>query len=217
MRITANMAILALAAIPCFPKERQDAKRSIMVYVDSRAAVPDESLSDAEFLASRIFEQAGVFVRWYRGPSKGHHMEQIITVAITSNTPRKFHPGALAYAEVCIGQFQGTHIRIFFDRVESSATILPASTQFAHKLVPALLGHLLVHEIIHILEGIDHHSGQGVMKAHWTANDLYRMSYRPLPFDALDVELIQRGLANRDRATSARFGNRSVAELAAAE
>ena len=217
MRITANMAILALAAIPCFPKERQDAKRSLTVYVDSRAAVPDESLSDAEFLASRIFEQAGVFVRWRRGQSKGHDMEQAITVAIITNTPQKFHPGALAYAEVYLGQFKDAHIRIFFDRVESSATVLPLSSPFARKLVPSLLGHVLVHEITHILQGIHHHSDEGVMKGHWTTENLFQMSYRPLPFDPLDVELIQRGLANRDRATSARFGNRSVAELAAAE
>jgi serine/threonine protein kinase len=106
MRITAKMTILAMAAIPCYPKERQDAKRSITVYVDSRAVVPDERLSDAEFMASRMFEQAGVFVRGHRGPSKRHKNEQIITVAITSNTPQKFHPNALAYAEVYVGQLK---------------------------------------------------------------------------------------------------------------
>ena len=194
MRITANMAILALVAIPCYPEERQNAKRSITVYVDSRAEVPDERLSDAEFMASRMFERAGVSVRW-RKPTKKHEREQIITVAITSNTPRKFHPGALGYADPYAGQLKGVHIRIFFDRVESFATGLPRSSPFAGRLVPSLLGHVLVHEIIHILEGSDHHSDEGVMKRHWTTEDLYQMSYRTLPFDPLDVELIQRGLA----------------------
>jgi hypothetical protein len=210
MRITAKMAILALAARACYPEERQDSKRSITVYVDSRLEVTHERLSDAEFMASRMFAQAGVFVRWHRGPSKGHDMEQIITIAITSNTPQKFHRGALAYAEVYVGHFQGAHTRVFFDRVENVAD--------SSKLVPILLAHLLVHEITHILQNSDHHSEGGVMKKQWTTNDLYQMSYRPLPFDPSDVELIRRGLANRDRAAmSVRLGNRGVAELAAAQ
>jgi hypothetical protein len=218
MRIMAKLALLALAARACYPEERQDSKRSITVYVDSRAEVTHERLSDAEFMASRMFAQAGVFVRWHSGPSKRHEKEQTITFAITSNTPQKFHPGALAYAEVYVGQFKGAHIRIFFDRVESSATILPRSSPFAYKLVPILLAHLLVHEITHILQNSDHHSEGGVMKKQWTMNDLYQMSYRPLPFDPFDVELIHRGLANRDRAAmSARLENRGVAELAAAQ
>jgi hypothetical protein len=218
MRIMAKMAILALAARACYPEERQDGKRSITVFVDSRAEVTDERLSDAEFMASRMFEQVGVFVRWRRGPSKGHDIEQIITGAITSNTPRNFHPGALAYAEVYPGQFKDAHIRIFFDRVESSVAMFPRSSPLVRKLTASLLGHVLVHEITHILEASDHHSEEGVMKKHWTINDLFHMEYRPLPFDLVDVELIRRGLADRGRAaTSAQLGNRGVAELALAQ
>ncbi len=207
MRITANIAILALAAVSCYPEERQDSKQSVTVYVDLRADVSISTLTHAESLASRMFEKAGVSVRWPRGRSKACDMEESITVGITSNTPRKFHPGALAYAEVYAGQLKGAHIRVFFDRVDNSGT---------SKLVPCLLGHVLVHEITHILESSDLHSEEGVMKARWTAEDLYQMSYGPLHFDPFDVELIRRGLANRDRAaTSAQLGNRGVAELAA--
>jgi hypothetical protein len=59
-----------------------------------------------------------------------------------------------------------------------------------------LLAHVLVHEITHILEGIPHHSQDGVMKAHWTPQDIVRMASRPLPFDPQDVALIQYGLAH---------------------
>ena len=60
-----------------------------------------------------------------------------------------------------------------------------------------LLAHVLVHEITHILEGVNWHSEVGVMKAHWTADDLMQMMYKPLPFDPQDVLLIRKGLANR--------------------
>jgi hypothetical protein len=207
MRIMAEMAILALAARACYPEERPDAKRSITVYVDLRAEVLDEKLSDAEFLASRMFEQAGVSLRWHRGRLKSHEVEPIISVGITSNTPPKFRPGALAYAEVYAGRLEGARIRIFFDRIESSGT---------GKQVPYLLGHVLVHEITHILENSDHHSEEGIMKARWTMNDLYQMAYRPLPFDPVNVQMIRRGLANWGRtATSSRLGKASIADVVA--
>jgi hypothetical protein len=169
MRITAEMAILALVAMPCQAEGLQD-KQLVTVYVDWGTEVPDRTLVVAEFVASGMFEKAGVSLHWHRGRPKPHHMEQSITVGITSNTPRTFHPGALAYAEAYAGQLEGVHVRVFFDRIEKSGT---------SKLVPYLLGHVLVHEITHILENSDHHSEEGVMKRRWTANDLYEMSYRP--------------------------------------
>ena len=39
-----------------------------------------------------------------------------------------------------------------------------------------LLAHVLVHEITHVLEGVDRHTGQGVMKARWTEDDLALMA-----------------------------------------
>jgi hypothetical protein len=132
-----------------------------------------------------------------------------ITLGIT-NTPRNFHPGALAYAEPYAGQSEGVHIRVFFDRVENVAG--------SSSMVPILLAHVLVHEITHILQDSDHHSEEGVTKKRYTAADLYHMSFRPLPFSQLDIDLIRRGMSNQGRtATSSRLGNRDVAELAAAQ
>jgi len=209
MRIMANIAILALLAIPCYPEKRQNSKRSVPIYIDLRGNVTLVTLSQAQMLASVMFAKAGVYLKWCMGLPKSHDMERAITVEITSIIPRTFHPGALAYAEPYAEQFKGVQIRVFFDRIENPGT---------SKLVPYLLSHVLVHEITHILESSDFHSGEGVMKAHWTADDIYQMSYRPLHFDRFDVELIRRGLANRDRASiSAHLGNRGVAELAAAQ
>jgi hypothetical protein len=61
-----------------------------------------------------------------------------------------------------------------------------------------VLGHVLVHEITHILQGIDRHSETGVMKARWTAQDYSKMTWEPLPFTPEDIDLIQRGLSKHD-------------------
>jgi hypothetical protein len=210
MRITANMAILALVAVPCHPEGQQDSKQQVTVYVDSRADVPMETLTRAEVLASEMFKKAAVSLKWRSGLSKLYDMEQSITLGITSNTPRTFHSGALAYAEAYAGQSKGVHIRVFFDRVENVAG--------SSKLVPTLLAHVLVHEITHILQNSDHHSEEGVMKRRYTAVDLYLMSFRPLPFSPVDVGMIRLGLANWGRAaTSSRLGKGSVAEVVATQ
>jgi len=64
-------------------------------------------------------------------------------------------------------------------------------------LAPALLAHVLVHEITHILEGVARHSETGIMKANWTLRDYYDMQTKTLQFASEDVELIHRGLAQR--------------------
>jgi hypothetical protein len=57
-----------------------------------------------------------------------------------------------------------------------------------------VLAHVLVHEITHVLEGIDRHSATGIMKAHWNYNDYLEMRRKPLPFAHEDVNLIYDGL-----------------------
>jgi hypothetical protein len=55
----------------------------------------------------------------------------------------------------------------------------------------------MVHEITHMLQGINEHSAEGIMKARWTQDDFSRMIAKPLPFSDRDVEMIYRGLAAR--------------------
>jgi hypothetical protein len=60
----------------------------------------------------------------------------------------------------------------------------------------SLYAHVLVHEITDMLEGVEHHSETGVMKAHWTEHDVADMSIEPLSFEPIDVKLIEYGLAH---------------------
>lgn len=92
-------------------------------------------------------------------------------------------PGALAYALA----YEGVHIQVFYDRIAVSDP----------DLVPYLLANVVVHEITHILQGIDRHSDSGIMKARWTAYDFTMMKRHQLGFTDFDVELIQCGLAAR--------------------
>ena len=60
------------------------------------------------------------------------------------------------------------------------------------------MGHVIAHEVMHILQGVARHSESGVMKANWTGADYQRMAWKPLPFTEEDVLLIYRGLKARE-------------------
>jgi hypothetical protein len=57
--------------------------------------------------------------------------------------------------------------------------------------VPGLLGHVLAHEIVHVLQGIKRHSDQGLMKARWTREEILQMEKQPLKLTAEDIRIIQ--------------------------
>lgn len=60
-------------------------------------------------------------------------------------------------------------------------------------LEPALLAHVLVHEIVHVLTGDGGHSPAGMMKAHWNPADCDEMLRRGLPFTPADAVLARAG------------------------
>ena len=141
---------LALAGTADQAEGREDAPLPVTLYLqigmgDARLAPIS---SQAQGVASGMFAGAGVLINWRSGRPKLHPAEKPILIDITTNTPAAFHCGAMAYAQL----FGGAHIRVFYDRVEGHRG--PRATI-------ALLAHVLVHEITHILQDIDRHSEQG--------------------------------------------------------
>jgi hypothetical protein len=175
---------LVLMAVSNRMDGKQDTRPVVNVYVQINTSVPVVTLAGAQGIASEIFATAGVRIHWTLGEPKTDESNQPILIEILSDVPERFHPGALAYAN----SFEGVHIQIFYDRLENGESGSGPTM---------LLAHVLVHEITHLLEGTNHHSEHGVMKARWSSYDLARMVYESLPFDPEDVRLIRRGLATR--------------------
>lgn len=146
----------------------------------------------AQTVASKIFAGIGVKIEWHR---QNACPADALPVSISNSTPAGLLPGALAYAL----PYEGTHIVVFYDRVQK--TVEPGTA-------PYLLGHVLAHEITHILQGVNRHSASGVMKAHWEGDDFLKMKWRPLSFTEEDVTLIHLSL---DARASRRAGSALVA------
>jgi hypothetical protein len=134
-------------------------------------------------IASKIYSEIGVKIDWRSRGASCTAVDAVI-IEFTENTPAALQPGSLA----CALPYERVHIRVFLDRVRESV---------GPDAVPYLLGHVLVHEIGHLLQGIDRHSETGVMKAYWDVDDYKRMVASPLPFTDEDVRLIHHGMEGR--------------------
>ena len=130
--------------------------------------------------ATQILKQAGIRLEW-RGDESACAGGNGLVVTVSRETPVNQHPGALAYAL----PFERTHVVLFYDRVLTAAS--PAVT-------PYLLGHVLAHEIVHMLQGVSQHSASGIMKPHWDSGDYVEMQRGRLNFTEEDIRLIQSGL-----------------------
>lgn len=107
-------------------------------------------------------------------------------------TPADYRPGAYG----CSWPDEGVHVEIFFDRMEHTVE---------GSLLAALIGHVMAHEIAHVLEGSDEHSG-GVMKSRFNRRDMQKMSIAPLSFTATDRILLHDGLRDRQERIAAISG-----------
>ncbi len=155
------------------------------VCVSMRGIAPDRrTVMQAESLASKMFAAIGVTIVWHADLKKCP--AGVILIRLSTDTPAATNPGILAQAF----PYEGSHIFVFLDRI---------SAQLEPYLASKVLAHVFVHEITHILEGINRHSRHGIMKAQWNIADLLDMQAAPLEFAKEDVDLIQAGLAARER------------------
>ena len=171
------MAVLA-GLSPAVAQAESDATRRISICMHREGNMTGVIL--ALMTVSRLFREIGVTLIW---TTPGSCPSDGIRISLTRNTPVSFQPGAMAYAL----PFEGAQIRVFVDRIEKNSP----------SLVPHLLGYVIAHEITHIIQGTDHHSDHGVMKAHWDGRDLNQMQWDQLSFAREDVDLILMGLNKR--------------------
>jgi hypothetical protein len=179
MKTSAMITMAALLAGSAWAASKSDSERLAVCIEDGKHA----GVADARAKASSLFLSAGVKLEWHSNLSDCKGRPDAMVVSFRAVTPKTFHPAALAYAF----PYEGVHIEVFYDRI----------AQADPGLLPSLLANVIVHEISHILQGIDRHSASGVMKAVWNSSDYTLMKRGLLRFTAVDVEMIRDGFAAR--------------------
>jgi len=137
----------------------------------------------AQAVASEIFARIGIRVVW-RDPRSCRESDGFIKISLRDRTPQTLRPNALAYAL----PYEGTHIVVFYDRVQGIIASIGTRN---------LLAYVLVHELTHILQGVSRHSETGIMKAAWDRTDYFDMGRRALHFTPTDVFVLYASLDGR--------------------
>jgi hypothetical protein len=180
--------IFGIALAAGFSAHAQECTVMVSAHVDRM--MPAGMLLRAELKSAAMFRKIGVGVRWRTGAGRANAADNacgapiLIQLEDTGSAP--VSPDALAYATPFTES--GTCIHVLVDR------LLQVGNE---RLTTAVLAHVLAHEITHVLERVDWHSEEGIMKAHWDHLDYGIMLWHSLPFSPEDVELIHRGIAQR--------------------
>lgn len=161
--------------------------RILTVFTDNKAAVPSAVLASARTMAGKVLAGAGVAVMWEEqsrpGPQQDYCGEALI-IALDARAPARSLPRVLA--STTLDEGAAVRIRVYYDHVVAFVSAYPDRSW-----LPQFLGHVLAHEIVHVLEGVARHSKEGVMKAIWDDRQCAEMAKGPLPFDAEDIARIQ--------------------------
>jgi hypothetical protein len=176
------MAIAALATVSQAMSASAD--RTLRVYLQYGPEAQCSEMSKARAIVSRLFDAAGVHVDWRVGGPKARGEEpgadETIWIRVEP-TADGDHASDQALAYSLLHKDGGVRIHVFLDRVR-----LMDRTDSG-----LVMGHVLAHEMGHVLEGVARHSEAGVLKANYTQADLKVMANRQLHFAPVDVGLIR--------------------------
>jgi hypothetical protein len=179
---------------------------SIRIY--NYADVPPEVIMAAQGEAARILSHSGVATRWQDCSSDRHPECQeapgpvrlnIRILPVARIKLAGLPPDACAYSLVPARGF-GVVASIFWRRVEELAKGLQVFQGL-------YLGHLLAHEIGHLLLADGGHSSAGIMRREWDLHDLSYAAQHKLLFNQRQADHMGAQLAERIHSEQAAFAS----------
>ena len=176
-------------------------------------------LKDARVQTERILRQVGVETGWLNCPtspqdlaanracSKSPGADHVILNLLPDAMSMKygFRRGIFGFALPTAKGQPGTKISLFFERVLDLAYYGEVGTGFEDAQA-IILGHMMAHEIGHLLLGPDSHGPSGVMSFPWVKRTLTQMERGRLQFTDEEAVRIRREVLRRahlaDRASA---------------
>ena len=169
----------------------------LTVSVHNDANVPLDTMTAAEVTASRIFRLAGLVVTWVVcSPALDTTSESIscseaefpshLQVRIMSQ-PRNATSATFGIAYLA-ADGTGCYSDVFFSR------IIHWQSSSSQNIGP-ILGHVMAHEIAHLLLGLNTHSQFGIMRSQWQKEELRKAAQGELLFTAEESQLMRQRLS----------------------
>jgi hypothetical protein len=135
--------------------------------------------------ASAIYARIGIDLQWSR---LSECANDGIRIDVEPKARADLSPVATASAYPFSKSPQ--RITVYCDRVQTVISGRELSARF-------ILGHILAHEIGHVLLRTDAHADSGLMKARWTNADLSAISRVPAAIGGMHAKMMQENLDRR--------------------
>jgi hypothetical protein len=169
---------------------------AVTIRIHDYAHVQRAALVDAQRIVSRMYEGIGVRTEWLEPvrPSQDRRLPAwtatdltLIVLSAEMSGRRVLPHSVVGYAAVSRGA-PGRIAFVIYDRLVTAARDTGADRT-------DMMGMVMAHELGHLLLPDGSHSDDGVMRAHWGAEDLRRMRPLDLRFSIAQAEEIHRTLS----------------------
>jgi hypothetical protein len=146
-----------------------DSNLTVSVYND--AVIPAATLSEAETIAARIFEGSGIHVVWLNCSPGNPVSGALCKIAVSERNLQvrvgrhslNLQPSILGISY--LSPEGGHQADVFYESIEGLRGSEPTQSAI-------ILGHVMSHEIGHLLLGTNSHSPSGIMRAQWDREQL---------------------------------------------
>jgi hypothetical protein len=170
----------------------------IVVRLFNLAHVPNHTILKAEDYATQIFKHSGAEISWRNTGSSTETdipvppvVEVIIVIRAQATQPLIRNPDPMGT------EVSNSLADVFYDRVRSFASTVALTASFPPLAEPAVLGHVIAHELGHLM--LLPHSSAGIMRARWNANDFWRPGTIDLFFTEEESQRLRAELIRRTR------------------
>jgi len=194
------------------------------VFVYNYAVIPSEVLLQTEAEVTRIYRHAGIEIRWLNCPPSPGEASQFPAC----QTP----PGFTKLALRILSQSMADRLRpaeesFGFALYPDDGSFAMLANVFAHDAKQlanrrgmqqgVILGHLIVHEVGHLLLGAGSHSVSGIMHVPWHLKELEIIGQGTMTFTPAQAEPMRTNIRVRMAAEEApeppSLGNTALPEL----
>jgi hypothetical protein len=155
---------------------------TLKVLIMDEVGVPAETLRHAREEVNRIFERFQIGLVWVEDTMP---QGRFLVVKIVSKAPsqKSQNPNMLG---VAAGSQEGlpTHAWLFYDRILNQHRAL-------HLDASLLLGHVMAHEMGHLLLPYGAHTAAGLMKGGWDTTQARLAAMGSLRFDTAQAAIIR--------------------------
>ena len=160
---------------------------TIHVRILDEVGLPANTVQQAQQETSRIFKSAGIALSWLTNEDSpaGTLMIKIVSTPLGSKGKKQNVLGIAPGSRTTRGRIAW----LFYPRIADLA-------EARHVDVSQFLGHVMAHEMGHLLLPFDSHAVIGLMKDSWDAHQTLLASARTLTFEPSQAALIRARLRN---------------------